>query len=79
MTRLGPVVTEQVLDDNFEDNLESINFYPQFRASLQQRKNLMYLKPYLKSTTRHKKQFNLSTFDGMERLKSELYKGINSS
>lgn len=65
MTRLGPVVTEQVLDDRFEDNLESINFYPQFRASLQQRKNLMFLKPYLKSTSRPRKQFNMSTFEGM--------------
>lgn len=80
MTRLGQVATEQVLDDTFEGKLESINFYPQFRASVQQRRNLLYLKPFIMSNPKQSgKDPNLKTFEGLERLKSELYKGIIDS
>ena len=66
MTRLGQVAAEQVLDDNFEDKLESINFYPQFRASVQQKRNLLFLKPFIKGNMKkQRKQFNLNTFDGL--------------
>lgn len=55
---MGAVSTEQIIDENFEENLESINFYPQFRASIQQKRNLLYLKPYVKTNYDSKKETN---------------------
>lgn len=55
----------------------STSFYPQFKASVQQRKSLLYLKPYVKSSFSFDAENACIMLSSIEHLKSQLYKGIN--
>lgn len=78
MNRLKPIDDLDFQNEFFKEE-ENMNYYPKFRCSINQRNKFLFLKPYIKSTTRYNKELNPCTYEGMEKLKTFLYKSIKNS